>query len=545
LLSKRSEGCKVLLIVDEAQNLGSDTLEEIRLLSNLETSTSKLIQILLLGQPELERKLDSEELRQLRQRISVRWSLAPLSRRETADYVRHRLSVAAGAEREIFSAGALDEIRRCSRGIPRLVNILCDRSLLAGYADGQHRIEAKLVRRAAREVADAGARRDRKTRRPVWKRRMQIAAVAAAVLLALLASERAGLLSKAAVWSHETVGASRFMTMLTGSGPASEERTSRVESGELDGRAGPVVDSSEDVVSGLVTAPVSSAPPHPPSLMSEAVFDWPDLPLAGEAVVSDNERRLNTLPGSFLGRLLDGEGAASVRLQAVNTILDSYQLDPIALAPESDEEALAILSDRGLGVLVLPTADLDELRSLDHPALLALRTETDDWRLVALHGLDERLGHLAGVMGEELLSVPVSELELQWEGEAWVIWDAPEGVPDVLTQGDAGSGVVWLQNALADLGYYCGVASGVFDGSTRAGVVALQLDRKLNPDGVVGPRTQMILYTLLESDEVPRLSSAGEDTLGTLLGAGEDFPAGYDDEAANEEVRFPREDGPG
>jgi peptidoglycan hydrolase-like protein with peptidoglycan-binding domain len=159
-------------------------------------------------------------------------------------------------------------------------------------------------------------------------------------------------------------------------------------------------------------------------------------------------------------------------------------------------------------------------------------------------------------MGEELLSVPASELELQWEGEAWVIWDVAEGVPDVLIQGDAGSGVAWLQNALADLGYYGGAASGFFDGATRAGVVALQLDRDLNPDGVVGPRTQMILYALMESHEVPRLSGfdedalptlsgVGEDTLGALPGVGENFPAGYDDEAANEEVRFPRQDGPG
>jgi hypothetical protein len=360
------------------------------------------------------------------------------------------------------------------------------------------------------------------------------------VLAGLLASERAGLLSEAAVWSHETVGESRFMGMLTGSGPASEKLSSPGGSSELDAMDASRARSPEAAVLGTARPPVSSPPPEQAVFMIESLIDWPDEPLPGEGVRRREERLLNTLPGSFLGRLLDGQGAEAARLQAVNAILDSYRIEPIELAPESDEEALAILDDHGLGVLALPAADLDALRSLDHPALLVLRTELDDWRLVALRGLDESLGLVAGVMGEDALSVPVGELELQWEGDAWVVWDAAEGVPEMLTMGDVGSGVVWLQSALADLGYYDGGASGVFDGSTRAGVMALQLDRNLTPDGVAGPRTQMVLYTLLERYEVPRLTGSGEDalgtlpgvgedTLGTLPGAGEDLGRGYED----------------
>ena len=136
LLEQKRERRRVLLIVDEAQNLAPETLEEIRLLSNLETSTSKLIQILLFGQPELDDKLDSNELRQLRQRISVRWSLGSLSAAETREYVRHRLRIAAESDPDIFSSRALSEVHRRARGIPRLVNLLCDRALLAGYAAG-------------------------------------------------------------------------------------------------------------------------------------------------------------------------------------------------------------------------------------------------------------------------------------------------------------------------------------------------------------------------------------------------------------------------
>jgi general secretion pathway protein A len=159
LLAMHHAGRRVLLIVDEAQNLTVEALEEIRLLSNLETATSKLIQIVLFGQPELDEQLDSHALRQLRQRISVRWRLTPLSAAESREYVRHRLRIAAGANRDLFTPAALREIRRRARGIPRLLNLLADRALLAGYASGADRVDTTHVSRAAREILSGGRRR--------------------------------------------------------------------------------------------------------------------------------------------------------------------------------------------------------------------------------------------------------------------------------------------------------------------------------------------------------------------------------------------------
>ncbi|UCE87368.1 MAG: AAA family ATPase [Deltaproteobacteria bacterium] len=156
LLEKNRDGRRVLLIIDEAQNLSTDTLEQIRLLSNLETERSKLIQIVLLGQPELEQKLGSAELRQLRQRIGVHWRLDPLTAAETRDYVRHRLRIAAGAERDLFTERALKQVHRCSGGIPRLVNVLCERALLAGYAANASEIGPALVLTADREQRQQG-----------------------------------------------------------------------------------------------------------------------------------------------------------------------------------------------------------------------------------------------------------------------------------------------------------------------------------------------------------------------------------------------------
>ena len=151
LLRAHGAGRRVVLVVDEAQNLAPAVLEQVRLLTNLETNTQKLLQIILIGQPELRELLGRNELRQLAQRITGRYHLHPLSRDETAAYVRHRLRV-AGATNDIFSAAALSEIYRLSVGVPRVINVICDRALLGAYSMDRHRVTATLVRHAASEV---------------------------------------------------------------------------------------------------------------------------------------------------------------------------------------------------------------------------------------------------------------------------------------------------------------------------------------------------------------------------------------------------------
>jgi len=151
LLRAHAAGRRVVLVVDEAQNLAPEVLEQVRLLTNLETNTQKLLQIILIGQPELRELLARNELRQLAQRITGRYHLNPLSREETAAYVLHRLRV-AGATTDIFAPGALNEVFRLSQGVPRVINVICDRALLGAYSLDRHRVTAKLVRSAAGEV---------------------------------------------------------------------------------------------------------------------------------------------------------------------------------------------------------------------------------------------------------------------------------------------------------------------------------------------------------------------------------------------------------
>ena len=151
LLRAHAAGRRVVLVVDEAQNLSPEVLEQVRLLTNLETNTQKLLQIIVIGQPELRELLARNELRQLAQRITGRYHLNPLSRDETTAYVRHRLRV-AGATTDIFSPQALAEVYRLSQGVPRVINVICDRALLGAYSLDRHRVTTPLVRHAASEV---------------------------------------------------------------------------------------------------------------------------------------------------------------------------------------------------------------------------------------------------------------------------------------------------------------------------------------------------------------------------------------------------------
>lgn len=152
LLAKAEEDKDVVLIIDEAQNLTFPLLEQVRLLSNLETHDRKLIQIVLIGQPELRAKLNDPALRQLRQRITIRYHLGSLSEDETRRYLEHRMTVAGSRGTPVFEPAAVAGIHRYSKGIPRLVNALADKALLAGFVYRTDRITAKLVAQAEREL---------------------------------------------------------------------------------------------------------------------------------------------------------------------------------------------------------------------------------------------------------------------------------------------------------------------------------------------------------------------------------------------------------
>lgn len=452
LVHNKGQGRRVLLIIDEAQNLPSETLEQVRLLSNLETETSKLIQIVLLGQPELSAKLASNELRQLRQRISVWWNLGPLSRAETFEYVRHRLRVAGGAARSPFSDGALREVHRRSAGVPRVVNILCDRALLSAFAEEAREVRARHVRSAAAELGPArsGGAARRALLHPGWF----AAAGAAALMLG--------------AWQL-LAGTDSLSSLLPVSRPAT---------------------------------PAVAAPPPEPALAAPP----DDEPI--ESVEPAPAADVSAPPPPDLDVLLEGIDASQSEQAAAGAMLASWTLDPVD-SVASLSELTQGLRARGLRVQRIEGADLAELEALNHPAVLRVLAPGGEGRSVVLRHLDGGVATLVGIGGTAVTRIPAAELEARFTGEAYVPWRDFVRTPPILRDGHAGSSVFWLQQTLAELGYYAVRPTGRFDPSTRSAVQAFQASHGLEPDGEVGPRTKMVLYDAAGSYPMPRLREAG------------------------------------
>jgi general secretion pathway protein A len=522
LLKQRQDGKRVLLIIDEAQNLDADVLEEVRLISNLETANSKLIQILLLGQPELDTKLDSNELRQLRQRISVRWFLTPLTRAETGEYISHRLRVSAEAERDIFTRAALKEIHRFTGGVPRRINLLCDRALLAGYASEQHRIGRKLVKQAEREFMGAKSGRMIQRWRTIGRASLAVALFVFAVLLGLNVgrfAEVRGLIPQ--LVSDQRPPQSLTSEHAVSGRPGPEFEPLEVAVG-VDGvlnvveiQVGPDGVVALEELGAAVSEPVYSEPVIQELEIHNSSRDVDGLlaanMLAGP-VGSRGERLRNTiLPGSFLGRLLDHQEAAIARRISRNAVLESFGMPGFNTDPASDEELVESLAEQELSVLRVEAIGLDLLRSLNHPALLEIETELGDMRLIFLQSLGSDSALLSGVTERGGLEVPLSEIEYLWTGDAYVVWETFEEIPDVLVLGQRGEGVLWLQEALVELGYHGREPSGFFDRPTEDSVMSLQTNALIRPDGAVGPQTQMVLYNLLGRYRVPRLHAQEGD----------------------------------
>ena len=174
LIEEYSKGYLLVLVVDEAQNMPMETLENLRMLSNLETTQDKLLQIFLVGQPELERKLNRPELRQLKQRLAIRCTLKPLNRKETVQYIEHRLKMAGLKKQTIFRRSALRHIYRYTQGNPRMINILCDNALVTGFGHGVSRIGPGIMREVHKDMAGTPSR----PRKLIWS-----AVIAAALLI--------------------------------------------------------------------------------------------------------------------------------------------------------------------------------------------------------------------------------------------------------------------------------------------------------------------------------------------------------------------------
>jgi general secretion pathway protein A len=418
LLAAHARGRRTILLIDEAQNLSEGVLEQLRLLTNLETARQKLLQIILIAQPELREKLAKENLRQLAQRVTGRYHLEPLSAVETSSYIDHRLRV-AGALTEIFSPKAKSEVYRLSGGVPRIINVICDRALLGAYSTESRTITRRMVRKAATEVSGQAIR-------PALLKWLVPALVVAGLALVVNV-----------LWS--------------GFGSPGGERPTQA-----------------------VTEPGNSRP----SMAAAGTESFDDADIGGLISATDDAVGYQALLGLWGVDFDPNQGAA---------------------CPQAEMAGLRCYFQRGTW---------STLRQLDRPVILTLTGDDGANHEMALTGLDEDRAILAGSDGP--VSVPLAVLSEFWFGPYLVVWRPANGDDRPIGPGTQSENVRWLRESLAAINEdYTPEAGGgdIFDAELERQVIEFQRQHRLEADGLVGQKTQIIINTLLAQNDAPRLSS--------------------------------------
>jgi general secretion pathway protein A len=387
LLQSHAAGRHSVLIIDEAQSLSAEVLEQLRLLTNLETAERKLLQIILIGQPELRDMLARPELEQLAQRVTARYHLPALSEAETAMYVRHRLAVAGGQGEQPFDAAALRRLHQLCRGVPRRINLLAGRALLGGYASGKKHIGRAIVDQAASEVF---ARRRAPPRRLEWA----LAAVAASALL---------MAAGAAAWSVWKRPADSLR--------AESAQVAKTAEGAKPGAAGAAGAPGAPGAAAAASATAASA------TASAAATATP--PLADAATVLALALRSEAAAWRALGagwQLAPGEG------------------DPCDSAARQQLQCFRSISG------------LAQVRELGRPGLLTLRDAQDRPAYAVLTALDDKTATLQ--LGGAARTVSLLTLAGLWRGDFATFWRLPPGYREPPTDSSTGPLADWMASRL-------------------------------------------------------------------------------------------------
>ncbi|MDG2307380.1 MAG: AAA family ATPase [Candidatus Binatia bacterium] len=508
LLDQKQAGNQVVLVIDEAQALGGAILEQLRMLSNFETESAKLLQIVLVGQPELRDILARPDLVQLEQRITVRWHLGPLDREETGQYIGHRLATASGGRpRRILSSGAQKRVFAYSQGIPRRINVVCHRALLVAYARDSTSITSSIVKRAIEEIESPRRRRSEPTRRiPQW------AAMAAGLVLAAF-------LGGAGVWGFNEFGArSISFTQEPGRAASSDSRDvaqmldaiDRVPAAPLPAAASeprvaphPLTPSFEPWPAGQVDPPVAAVPVShgyvPPGGPMSVVAAEPEVP----APVPDSR----WIERAALSDALRQTTASESAYEAVESLVGVWNGDRLSAAEAASHrlDLPAIARRRGLDYLEF-TGNLNVLRVLDLPVILELDLgDGSGVHFGMVDRVDDRMAYVR--LGQERIEVSHSVLSEVWFGQGHVLWYDVEKLGSLLSRGIAGAKVRRLHDLLQVAGVYEGPGGDQFDALTEEAVVEFQRGVHLEADGKVGPMTMIALYGMAASDRVPHLGS--------------------------------------
>ena len=470
LLEAYTRGRRTVLIIDEAQNLDAEVLEQVRLLTNLETSTQKLLQIVLIGQPELRSLLASDEMRQLSQRITARYHLDPISREETEAYIRHRLQI-CGSSRNIYSRRAINRIHKLSGGIPRLINVLCDRAMLGAYVEGKTQVDLKVLKKAAREVISE-ARPDGANRQLPW-------------LLAVL-----------------TVVALGALFILQ---PFQQTDTRDEEPATVAGDD--VAPAAVDVTEAVVVEQLFVPEPEPEPELEPEPEPEPELELEPEPQPLEDIAEAFVAPApenqaASLAALLTAADQSHERT-AWRELLALWSVElPGDVGPDFCEFA------KQYGLLCLhEQGNWNTLRQLDRPVILRLVAEDGRRVPVVLQHLDDTFSEL--IVGGELYRLEAGQVDHFWYGDYSLLLQRPPGGSLFLRKGNHAEDVKWLRKQLE-------VAQGIkipasnplfFDYSLKKHLLDFQRSCGLVADGMMGKNTIIHLNSKSSPAGIPRLST--------------------------------------
>ena len=445
LLDAYARGRHTVLVIDEAQNLSTDVLEQVRLLTNLETATQKLLQIILIGQPELRSLLARNDMRQLAQRVTARYHLEPISREETGAYIRHRLQI-CGTSQAVFNKRSIDKIQQLSGGIPRLINVLCDRSMLGAYVEGQTQVDAKVVKKAATEVLAVDE--DEK----VHRGRLPLLLGALSLLLVL------GLAAWYQPWQRPEIT--------------------------------PVA---------AVSAVDKPASVPTPDDKREEVVAATEVQQPEEEVVAAVDDEVEQ---ESLATLLSKADSSYYR----SAWAELFALWSVVLPGSVKPDFCDFAKQYGLLCLV-EQGNWNTLRQFDRPAILTLVAANGERVPVVLQRLDDMVAEV--LIGDELYRLTPDQIEQNWYGDFTLLLQAPPGGRMFFKVGDRDPVVSWIRSQLEIAqGVLIPAADPLsFDYALQREILAFQREHGLATDGVVGKYTMMHLNTASGREGVPRLSA--------------------------------------
>jgi general secretion pathway protein A len=447
LIAAHAEGKKTLVVIEEAQNLSPEVLEILRLLSNLETATHKLLHILLVGQPELLETLAQKDQRQLNQRVVARFHLLPLAKSDVANYVNHRLHH-AGANRAIFENAAMSALFKLTKGVPRLINLICHHALLAAYATGAKTVSAKLVKNAAMEIFDTQLPQKKSSRK--WLVALFIVGIFAVLMAERYEANRAKIEFEAIEVSNE-IDPQPLQQV--------EALFEVVEEDEI------LIQPSEQVGLTLIESE----------------------PLAIEA-----ENKDQSIPPAPL---------------VSNPFAELFAAWSIKVEPLfSEEEVFALAASNNLGAEKLTNSNVEVLSAVDRPGITWIVEDNGRLKSYLLSELDADSVLLKA--GDTSRRETLQWFIERWNGAFLYLWYSPSDIQSLRLGDQDPIALKWLQSQLQriDSDYLPLITDGNYTETIRGNVLDFQIQQGIRADGVVGRQTIMKLNQLVEPS-IPTLSN--------------------------------------